>query len=227
MTSYIPASYTAPGGGDSPVFRPEIIQHNRRHASEKKDMLRCFICQGNGSSEMKFSDVSHLITHVNSKGHLISKNNLEILALGVPQAQETLDDFMAWEERHGIKKLSFDRITNKAQGDQAEQDERKDKHTREPQEERGRTKSRGGHASARGKMRGGRRGSTRGRGGQRAHVSKAFVLGWPENSASIQPITPISLPDALFDAYQLPLPLPFSLFFLVIPFILLLRQEHG
>ena len=176
MAAYVSASHTVPGGGDSPVFQPEIIQHTRRYASEKKDMLRCFICQGKGSSEMKFSDVSHLITHVNSKGHLISKNNLEILALGVPEAQQTLDDFTAWEERHGIKRLSFDRITNKAQGDQADQDEQQDKHTREPQEERGRTKSRGGHASARGRLRGGRRAGARGRGGQRAHVSKMLVL---------------------------------------------------
>ena len=162
-------------GNDSPLPRLESIQHIRRHASEKKDMLRCFICESKGSNEMKFSDVSHLITHVNSKGHLISKNNLETLALGIPQAKETLADFLEWEERHGIKKLSYDRMTNKALADQAEQDERQDKQAKELQHERGRAKSRGGQAGQRGRSRGDRRSSMRGRGGYRARVSNLYL----------------------------------------------------
>lgn len=160
------------GGNDSPLPRLGSIQHVRRHASEKKDMLRCFICESKGSNEMKFSDISHLITHVNSKGHLINKNHLEILALGIPQAKETLTDFIEWEERHSIKKLSYDRMTNKALADQAEQDERQDKQqAKEPQHERGRAKGHGGHSAQRGRSRGDRRSSTKGRGGYKSRVS--------------------------------------------------------
>jgi hypothetical protein len=71
--------------------------------------LHCILCP----KQPTFSDISHLLTHVSSKGHLSYQFRLGIKATSEPQSQTTLDNYNAWYERHGVKDLLADRMASK------------------------------------------------------------------------------------------------------------------
>lgn len=75
--------------------------------------LLCVACP----KKQKFSDISHLLTHINSKGHLHSHQLLKIRALSDASASNALKQYDQWYGDHGIEKLLAERL---AQRDQKE-----------------------------------------------------------------------------------------------------------
>lgn len=72
--------------------------------------LHCNICP----KEPDFSDISHLLTHVNSKAHLAHHNNTELrAALNDPTAKAKKDAHQQWYERNQIQKLLSERLAAK------------------------------------------------------------------------------------------------------------------
>lgn len=54
--------------------------------------LRCDIC----TKKPSFSDISHLLTHIGSKGHLSTYYKLKIRAAQDVGAQKLIDDYDSW-----------------------------------------------------------------------------------------------------------------------------------
>ncbi|ETS87188.1 hypothetical protein PFICI_01016 [Pestalotiopsis fici W106-1] len=73
--------------------------------------LICTICP----KTSKFSDVSHLLTHIASKGHLSNMFKLDIAKVADHDAQRRLDEYQAWFDRHNIRGLLQDRSENRIQ----------------------------------------------------------------------------------------------------------------
>lgn len=71
--------------------------------------LLCKICP----KQPHFSDVSHLLTHVASKGHLSHHRNAKIRRLEDPDVRRQLDEFDDWYERYGIERLESQRVVQK------------------------------------------------------------------------------------------------------------------
>lgn len=63
--------------------------------------LLCFLCE----KMPKFSDVSHLLTHISSKGHLSRRFHLDLKAQTDKDVQQRLLKFDLWFEQHGIQQL--------------------------------------------------------------------------------------------------------------------------
>lgn len=71
--------------------------------------LQCSLCPKNP----KFSDVSHLLTHISSKGHLAHRFKLQIRAQGEPEAKDILDNFDFWYRTSNLDSLLSDRLAAK------------------------------------------------------------------------------------------------------------------
>ncbi|KAI9683340.1 MAG: hypothetical protein M1829_005410 [Trizodia sp. TS-e1964] len=71
--------------------------------------LICSICP----STPKFSDISHLLTHVSSKAHLSYQNKTGIRAHTDDSAREKLALYNCWYQDYGIAQLLSDRLTAK------------------------------------------------------------------------------------------------------------------
>ena len=71
--------------------------------------LQCLLCIKNP----KFSDVSHLLTHISSKSHLAARFKLEIQAQSDGGARSKLDDFNFWYRVSNIDTLLADRMAAK------------------------------------------------------------------------------------------------------------------
>jgi hypothetical protein len=80
-------------------------------AHEKSIPLLCTVCP----KAPKFSDVSHLLTHFNSKGHLASLQQVKLRALGDIAASQQLADFSAWYNKYNIDGLLAERLAVKDQ----------------------------------------------------------------------------------------------------------------
>ncbi|KAJ4394554.1 hypothetical protein N0V93_003773 [Gnomoniopsis smithogilvyi] len=63
--------------------------------------LICILCE----KTPKFSDVSHLLTHVSSKGHLSRRFHLDLQAQTDHEVEQRLLQFDVWFEQHGIQQL--------------------------------------------------------------------------------------------------------------------------
>lgn len=80
--------------------------------------LWCNICP----KQPRFSDVSHLLTHVSSKAHLSHYFKLQVRSHQEPQAGDLLDEYDRWYKANNLAKLLSDRMAskearkNKAQG---------------------------------------------------------------------------------------------------------------
>lgn len=68
--------------------------------------LICTIC----GSEKTFSDLSHTLTHLNSRGHLQRKHKLELQAPSDPAVQNTLDNYNTWYTTNNIASLLSERM---------------------------------------------------------------------------------------------------------------------
>jgi hypothetical protein len=71
--------------------------------------LLCNICP----KHPKFSDVSHLLTHVASKAHLSHYFKLQVRSHQEPQAEALLDDYNQWYKSNNLAKLLSDRMSSK------------------------------------------------------------------------------------------------------------------
>jgi hypothetical protein len=71
--------------------------------------LQCTLC----SKNPKFSDVSHLLTHISSKSHLAARFKLEIQAQSAHDARIKLDRFNIWYRTSNIDALLADRLSAK------------------------------------------------------------------------------------------------------------------
>jgi len=72
--------------------------------------LQCYLC----SKNPKFSDVSHLLTHIASKSHLAARFKLDIQSKGGDQdAKNKLDHFDFWYNTNNIDGLLAERMAMK------------------------------------------------------------------------------------------------------------------
>ncbi|KAL2828792.1 hypothetical protein BDW59DRAFT_178698 [Aspergillus cavernicola] len=71
--------------------------------------LLCNICP----KHPKFSDVSHLLTHVASKAHLSHYFKLQVRSHQEPQAEALLDGYNHWYKVNNLAKLLSDRLSSK------------------------------------------------------------------------------------------------------------------
>ncbi len=72
-------------------------------------LLRCNICP----REPEFSDISHLLTHVASKGHLAQQFKAQVRARQDASIRAKLDAYDRWYDRHQIEKLLSERMLAK------------------------------------------------------------------------------------------------------------------
>ena len=73
--------------------------------------LLCDLCP----KKPRFSDVSHLLTHISSKSHLSNRFKLQIRSQGEPEARKLLADFDSWYNDNGLEDLLSERLTAKEQ----------------------------------------------------------------------------------------------------------------
>lgn len=79
--------------------------------SETAIPLLCIICP----KSPKFSDVSHLLTHISSKSHLSTKFKLQLRAQKELTVREQLEAFERWYVSNGIENLLAERMLAKDQ----------------------------------------------------------------------------------------------------------------
>jgi hypothetical protein len=73
--------------------------------------LQCSLCPKNP----KFSDVSHLLTHISSKGHLAQQFQLQFRSKSEHEAKDKLDAFESWYSRSNLDTLLSRRLAAKDQ----------------------------------------------------------------------------------------------------------------
>ncbi|KAK8138552.1 hypothetical protein PG984_001932 [Apiospora sp. TS-2023a] len=84
---------------DETSSAPGTIQ---REFNQNGDIpLTCFICPSNPH----FSDISHLLTHISSKGHLQNKFKMDIDKKDDQGAARKMQQFDSWYQEHGIEDL--------------------------------------------------------------------------------------------------------------------------
>ncbi|KAM0270454.1 hypothetical protein ACHAQH_009411 [Verticillium albo-atrum] len=73
--------------------------------------LVCYLCE----NEPKYSDVSHLLTHLLSRGHARAKGNIEVRSHipGDTEAAEKFAAFQKWQDDNGIGALLSERFLDK------------------------------------------------------------------------------------------------------------------
>ncbi|KAK5943061.1 hypothetical protein PMZ80_004066 [Knufia obscura] len=72
-------------------------------------LLNCTICP----KKPRFSDVSHLLTHVGSKGHLAHLHRLQVKSHQELDAGHTLAIYNQWFQEHGVAGLLSERMQQK------------------------------------------------------------------------------------------------------------------
>lgn len=74
-------------------------------------LLTCKIC----TKKPKFSDVSHLLTHVGSKGHLAQLHKLQVKSHQDIGPAIELAEYNQWYQQHGLAQLLSERLQQKEQ----------------------------------------------------------------------------------------------------------------
>jgi hypothetical protein len=75
----------------------------------EQDLLNCSICP----KQPTFSDISHLLTHVSSKGHLSEWHKLQVRSFQDISAGVALHNYNQWCQRHDIDRLLSERMQMK------------------------------------------------------------------------------------------------------------------
>jgi hypothetical protein len=90
---------------------PETCHCYRRKKSfpMASSLLKCSICPKRPS----FSDVSHLLTHVGSKGHLSHLHKLQVRSHQESAAGHELAAYDRWYQQHGLGQLLSERMLQK------------------------------------------------------------------------------------------------------------------
>jgi hypothetical protein len=73
--------------------------------------LQCTLCP----KKPKFSDLSHLLTHISSKSHLAHRFKAELRARDDTTALEDVRQYDTWCEQYGINALLAERMAAKEQ----------------------------------------------------------------------------------------------------------------
>ncbi|KAI9877022.1 MAG: hypothetical protein M1830_005017 [Pleopsidium flavum] len=102
--------------------------------------LLCNICP----KQRKFSDISHLLTHVGSKGHLSHYFKIQVRSRQEPSAREQLAAYDRWYEKHEVERLLSERLTLK-ESKKANSKRRPEKHIAPSAHRRETTLSGSGH----------------------------------------------------------------------------------
>lgn len=71
--------------------------------------LQCICCP----KKPKFSDVSHLLTHVASKGHLSNYYKMKVRSGSDEDARQVIDEFDRWYSDWDVEHLMHDRLSLK------------------------------------------------------------------------------------------------------------------
>ncbi|USW57908.1 hypothetical protein Slin15195_G112270 [Septoria linicola] len=71
--------------------------------------LSCHVCP----RRPDFSDVSHLLTHIQSKGHLSAYYKIKVRASSDQDAQDTVDAYDEWYAEYGLEELMRERMSQK------------------------------------------------------------------------------------------------------------------
>ena len=85
-------------------------------------LLTCKIC----SKKPSFSDVSHLLTHVGSKGHLSQLHKLQVKSHQEIAEALQLVDYNQWYQEHGLAQLLSERLQQKEKKQAAKQGVKKE-----------------------------------------------------------------------------------------------------
>lgn len=86
------------------LFLPAFIKMD-------SDLLKCTICP----KKPIFSDVSHLLTHVGSKGHLAHLHGLQVRSHQEVDASQKLTMYNKWFQKHDVAALLSERMQQKEQ----------------------------------------------------------------------------------------------------------------
>ncbi|OLN88204.1 hypothetical protein CCHL11_00287 [Colletotrichum chlorophyti] len=71
--------------------------------------LVCVVCP----NEPRFSDISHLLTHLSSKGHLHLVNDTRIRSHADPSAHGTISNYDGWYKKHNLESMLAERLLAK------------------------------------------------------------------------------------------------------------------
>ncbi|KAG4428738.1 hypothetical protein IFR05_015779 [Cadophora sp. M221] len=71
--------------------------------------LQCILCP----KDPKFSDISHLLTHISSKSHLAHRFKLEIRAQNEVECRDKLNQFAFWYNQNNLDTLLSERLAAK------------------------------------------------------------------------------------------------------------------
>ncbi|KAI0148037.1 hypothetical protein F4776DRAFT_673323 [Hypoxylon sp. NC0597] len=143
------------------VLHETQVQEESLHSSHQVDPTRiplvCYSCE----KQQTFSDLSHLLTHVSSKAHLLELYNLQILSQIDAAAASRCRRFDTWYKTYNISQLVLQRM--EARGEKGAQSQRRSQTPRDAVSSRSamRRSTRGNRGGR------GRRGSTNSRGRNR------------------------------------------------------------
>lgn len=84
-------------------------RNNASNPSSKSIPLLCTVCP----EAPRFSDVSHLLTHIASKGHLHHEAQTRLKSHQDSAASLTLHQYEQWYREHGIEALLVERMKAK------------------------------------------------------------------------------------------------------------------
>lgn len=94
-----------------PLSAPRNMSLLNTTPTQRSIPLICKVCPKN----TKFSDVSHLLTHIASKGHLSNMFKLDIAKYTDDDARNKLNDYQAWFDENNIRELLQSRSENRIQ----------------------------------------------------------------------------------------------------------------
>lgn len=82
---------------------------SKSNSSTSVSPLLCSLCP----RTPRFSDMSHLLTHISSKSHLSHRFKLQIRSQSELEAKRQLDDFNDWYDNNGLEALLSERLAAK------------------------------------------------------------------------------------------------------------------
>ncbi|KAH6709119.1 hypothetical protein BKA61DRAFT_556473 [Leptodontidium sp. MPI-SDFR-AT-0119] len=80
-----------------------------KNKQESNIDLQCILCP----KDPKFSDISHLLTHISSKSHLAHRFKLEIRAQNEVECRDKLNQFAFWYNQNNLDTLLSERLAAK------------------------------------------------------------------------------------------------------------------
>ena len=85
------------------------MNHHSLLAPTTNIPLHCNICP----KKPDFSDVSHLLTHIASKGHLSHYYKMKVKASTDPTSKQTVDEYDEWYDGWNVQDLMRERMSQK------------------------------------------------------------------------------------------------------------------